>query len=352
MKRRTLYILLMLGMSLSQSSHASWLSDGKYASEFLTIGIDAKALGMGGAYISQTQGASSVYWNPAGLAHLSSQEVILMHAEQFEGIVGYDYLGYGRPRNEKSGWGFGLVRLGVDDIPITTLTNPNSPLADENRVIVDHYTTDTEMALFAGYGGKYSEMISYGASAKLIGKWVASNSAYGVGFDLGLRIHPWERVYFGAVLQDALTTAIIWDTGQKELVAPTMKLGSAYRLDIPALIARLTFAADLDFRFTDRGTADQFQFGQITADSHVGMEYLIDISGTSLALRAGAEPSREQDEEGFLGNYTFGAGILFPNLNIDYAFLAHPELGDTHRVSLSILWGRRAPKPPADVNED
>ncbi|TKJ40701.1 hypothetical protein CEE37_06980 [candidate division LCP-89 bacterium B3_LCP] len=342
--KRFLAGLILLSVVTASSTQASWLSDGKYAAEFLSIGVDARAQGMGGAYAALSDGASSLYWNPAGLAHLNSHHLTLMHAEQFEGIVGYDYLGYGRPGKDQSGWGFGLIRLGVDNIPVTALEDPSQPLGADNRVIVDYMTTDTEMALLAGYGRQYSSKFAYGASVKVIGKWVADNSAYGLGFDLGVKYKPWKHFAFGAVLQDVTTTALIWDTGHKEAIAPTFKLGSAYQVDIPSLIARLTLAADVDFRFTDRGEADQFQFGAITADTHVGLEYLIDISGTKLALRGGSEPSREQQEHGFFGNYTFGAGILFSALQIDYAFLAHPELGDTHRVSLNLLWGKRSKK--------
>ena len=86
-------ILMMMG---APQTDASWLSDGKYAGEFLSIGVDPRAQGMGGAYVALANGASAAYWNPAGLANQASQEVSFMHAEQFEGIVGYDYLGYGR----------------------------------------------------------------------------------------------------------------------------------------------------------------------------------------------------------------------------------------------------------------
>lgn len=340
MKRTLLAIILITGVFATQAT-GSWVSDGKYAAEFLSLGVDARALGMGGAYVALTDGASAVYWNPAGLAHQTAHQVSLMHAEQFDGIVGYDYLGYGWPRSGESGWGFGLIRLGVDDIPITALEDPTQPLGAGNRVVVADMTSDNEMAFFAGLGKQHSRVLSYGLAAKILGKFVADYTAFGIGFDVGLRLQPGKNIAFGAVFQDVTTTALIWDTGHKEAVAPTLKLGGAYQLDLPTLLARLTLAADVDLRFTDRGEADQFQFGAVTADTHVGLEYLLDIAGTNLALRGGAEPSREQDEEGFFGNYTFGAGLLFRSLHIDYAFLAHPELGDTHRISLSVLWGHR-----------
>lgn len=341
--RRIRIAVVICALAGSQLAQASWLSDGKYAGEFLSLGVDARALGMGGSYVALATGASAAYWNPAGLSGISVQEISLMHAEQFDGIVGYDYLSYGQPRPNASGWGFGIVRLGVDDIPITTLQNPNLPLSATNRVQVDEWTSDNEMAFFGGFGKALSSRLSYGAAAKIIGKWIAHESAYGLGFDVGVRYLPIERVALGAMLQDATTTALVWGTGHQELIAPTLKLGGAYQVDIPALIARLSLAAQTDLRFMDRGEADQFQLGGITADLRLGLEYFINVAGNGVALRGGAEPSREQDEEGLFGNYTFGAGLLLRHLHLDYAFLAHPELGDTHRVALSIFWGHLTP---------
>jgi len=337
--KRTLLGILILTLGGSSLAWGSWLSDGKYAAEFLTLGVDARALAMGGAYAAQTHGASAVYWNPAGLAFLPAKEITLMHSEQFDGIVGYDFVAYAQPTQANTGWSFGLIRLGVDDIPVTALEDPTQGIGNGNRVIIDHLTSDTELALLAGFGRALSDRFSYGASAKIIGKWIADESAYGLGFDLGVRWLPAQRLALAANLQDVTSTALVWSTGHKELAAPTVKLGTAYYFDIPALLARVTVAADADLRFTDRGEADQFQMGPVTADTHVGLEYLINVSGAGIALRGGAEPSREQEDEGFFGNYTFGAGLLFRYFHVDYAFLAHPELGDTHRISLAVLWG-------------
>jgi len=54
----------------------------KYSNEFLAIGVGADALGMGNAFVAQTAGASSSYWNPAGLLGVNKWlEVNFMHSE-------------------------------------------------------------------------------------------------------------------------------------------------------------------------------------------------------------------------------------------------------------------------------
>ncbi|TNE75912.1 MAG: hypothetical protein EP333_03490, partial [Bacteroidetes bacterium] len=66
----------------------------KYSNEFLAIGVGADALGNGNAFVAQTDGVSSGYWNPAGLTQVNKWlEVGLMHSEYFAGIAKYDYLG-------------------------------------------------------------------------------------------------------------------------------------------------------------------------------------------------------------------------------------------------------------------
>jgi len=78
-------------------------------------------------------------------------------------------------------------------------------------------------------------------------------------------------------------------------------------------------------RFESRGEAEVIHAGVLSVDPHVGAEYVI---SEVLALRAG-----------MLGeNITAGAGISVSSVHLDYAFQAHEELGNTHRVSLGLSW--------------
>ena len=44
----------------------------KYSNEFLSIGVGARALGMGGAQVATVSDATSAFWNPAGLPAIKS----------------------------------------------------------------------------------------------------------------------------------------------------------------------------------------------------------------------------------------------------------------------------------------
>ena len=63
----------------------------KYSNEFLSIGVGARALGMGGAQVGAARDVTAAYWNPAALMGIRHKyEFSLMHAEYFAGIAQYD----------------------------------------------------------------------------------------------------------------------------------------------------------------------------------------------------------------------------------------------------------------------
>src|SRR5262249_40893470 len=95
----------------------------KYAGEFLKVPVGARAIGIGGAFVAVDDDATAPYWNPAGLIYLPYKEVLPQHSEQFGSLVNHDYLGgvlpLGGPQGHQQALGVGIIRLAVDDIPVT-----------------------------------------------------------------------------------------------------------------------------------------------------------------------------------------------------------------------------------------
>jgi len=54
---------------------------GTASGTFLRIGIGARAVGLGESFVAVANDPSAIYWNPAGLASLQRQEVMLSHIE-------------------------------------------------------------------------------------------------------------------------------------------------------------------------------------------------------------------------------------------------------------------------------
>ena len=317
------YILIFLMLFLSSVSGFS-VEIAKYAGEFLSTGAGARALGMGGAHVAIGGDATFGYWNPAGLTAINYPEITAMHSRRFGGVVNYDYAGFALPFRAKESLALNIIRLAVDDIPIPVLQNQNLELSEYNRPYVDRYVSDAEYAAFLSYAKKRSDSFSYGANVKFIRKGVGDNSAWGIGFDIGVLWNPAGKLMVGANLQDITTTILAWDTGTKELISPTFKTGLAYPFHFKFIKSDLLLAADTDIRAEGREFSAQMNIGPISIDPRIGAELLV---RNVVALRLGRDD---------IGSLTAGAGIKLPRLDLDYAFLSHDELDTTHRISLRL----------------
>ena len=124
--------LVVLLFIFSQISYSQTVR--KYSNEFLNIGVDAAAFGMGRAVVATTGDVNSGYWNPAGLVHVEDYQGSIMHAEYFAGIAKYDYAAFAMPIDDLSAVALSIIRFGVDDILDTTELIDSNGNIDYNRI--------------------------------------------------------------------------------------------------------------------------------------------------------------------------------------------------------------------------
>lgn len=317
----------------------------KYAGEFISLGVGARALGMGGAFVALANDVTAGYWNPAGLSRVNYPQFILMHDAEFGSLVNNDYGAVAIPVGTSTSLGLSIIRVGVDDIADTrnagvdangniTYDPAQFTRVDPSRVT---YFNAADWALYFTYSHRQTETFSYGANVKLIRRDLAEYSAMGIGFDIGFWYSPYENLSFGANLQDITTTLVAWNTGRNELISPTVKLGSAYFIDL--LGGRIAPAADFDVRFENRQSASEAHIGPVSIDFHGGMEY---VFRSLIALRAGYSDVKQ---------LTLGAGVHFPKLNIDYSFARFggaDQLDNTHRISIMFTMEAEQFKRPSE----
>jgi len=329
------YILLfVLPIFICSNLFAGGFGTAKYAGEFLALGVGSRSLGMGGAFVAVTRGVTSGYWNPAGLAFMDYPEIMLMHSRQFAGVVNYDYGSVGLPVGRRSSLGFSLIRVGVDDIKKTALPNPEIGIGEtyvdengqlvRNTPFVDGTFGSTDYALYITYAKKVSGRFSFGGNVKLINRSIGDNSAWGVGFDVGIIYNPVSKLTIGANLQDVTSTLIAWDTGKRELITPSLRTGVTYPIAFSLAGGQVQPALDFIFRFENRDKSAAGSLGIASVDVNLGWEYRYK---DAFSLRIGSTE---------VGDFTAGAGLHFPKLHIDYAFLSHEDLGNTHRISAKL----------------
>ncbi len=341
--------IVVLGMAAS--CHAT-----KLAGEFLTTGFGARALGMGGAFVSIADDASAIYWNPAGLVQLQRSQILFMHSERFGGLVDYNCFGFSRPLSRaESGdvaGGIGLIWLRVSDIAFTShLDEPGEDFIDSNgngtwdpgerrlwRPDRVRWESDNEIAGFISYSRSLDSQTSLGINVKLIWKEIADITALGFGLDAALLHNISANWKVGLNLQDITTTPLYWDgwyysadtpsgkykVSSKETIYPTLKVGSSYQLPLQSLSGTIAIAADCDFKFEGLSEDEvDFSIGKVSGDIHLGTFYEY---SKMILVSLGMDRKR----------LCAGIGLRLGRFSIDYAFWRDTEIDNTHRISASM----------------
>ncbi len=300
---------------------------GTTGANFLKIGLGARAAGMGGAYVAVSDDIYSIYWNPAGLAELDNREVTFMHNTHFQDIT-QQFVGYAQPidgerekgleylnRGKMGVIGFSLNYLGIEDI---------EGYNADGESIGDLKTYDLAGILSYAKKMKYDEsrgrMLSIGSNLKFIHQRLDSEKSTSYAIDLGCKYSmnigkkglSNDRLSLGIGVNN-LGTKVKFDKDEGDLPLNT-KIGVAYMSIIEG--QPLIVAIDGNIP-NDNGSY-----------SSIGSEYwIIDMLG----LRVGYT-SKEDSGKGL----RMGIGIKVGVFRLDYAFVPYEELGDTHRINLTI----------------
>lgn len=309
----------------------------KYSNEFMSIGVDAAALGMSNAVTAQTGDVNSGYWNPAGLLKLEDKQISLMHANYFANIAQYDYAGFAMPIDDRSAVGVSIIRFGVDDILNTTQLIDSQGNIDYNRISL--FST-ADYGLTVSYARSLPiDGLNYGVNAKVIHRIIGDfASSWGFGFDLGIQyISDDEDWKFGLMLRDITTTYNTWTINQEEyekiknavpgenqelpetseITLPKAQLGIAKKYIIRYDYS-ITAAANLNMQFAR--TNDIVSTNFVSIDPAVGFEAgYIDL----IFLRGGVgnfQQITQIDNSNKLSfQPNFGVGFKYRGIQVDYA---------------------------------
>ncbi|SDD01544.1 hypothetical protein SAMN04488104_101222 [Algoriphagus faecimaris] len=345
--RKPLFLLFATVLMWSSVIHLSPAQDltPKYSNEFLSIGVGARALGMGGAQASASRDVTAAYWNPAGLMGVTHKyDATLMHAEYFAGIAQYDYLGFTTPIKSESQVAVSLIRFGVDDIPDTRFLYDANGALNYNNI---QFFNAADYALLLSYARDISDKLKVGANAKIIHRNVGKFAqAWGFGLDVGA-MYVQKKLTVGLMLRDITTTFNAWShnadmvrdiyantnnevpVNSVELTLPRAIGSLAYDWNLGSTFSLLT-VLDLDMTFDGRRNT-VIASDLISIDPRFGMEVGFK---NQVFLRAGA--STFQYVRDFQGersmNFMPSAGLgvrLNDRFQLDYALSDIGNVSDT-----------------------
>jgi len=279
---------------------------GTTAANFLKLGVGARADAMGGAYAAVADDATALYWNPSAMTqiHERSASATLMHAPYVASTF-YDYVGFAKNFNGTDAWGTSLQYFSAG-----TITETDSNGFDQGSF------TPYDLALSGGYAHRFQKF-SLGMSAKYIRSQILT-SAQTAAVDFGILSVP--------LLHDHLRLAgVVTNLGGKmkfdqesDRLPMAYRLGSAYQFT-KQWVGSLDVAMPIDNK----------------PYMALGTEYLWPVSRSwNFAGRAGLNSQSMSDLNGLSGA-SFGFGMDFESIAVDYALQPLGDLGLTHRLSVS-----------------
>ena len=279
---------------------------------FLRIGVNARAGSMGDAQASSVRNAFATYWNPAGLAG-GENSIAGSHRIWVGDTRVYDVAAQIASRRSSGTWGLALTATDSGDMEARTQPGEADGLFS---------------AQFISAGVSYARVLAglrTGITVKYLRERIFDADASGYAVDFGIQIDVLEgRLNFGAALRNfgrmsALETE---RTPLPRLVQGGIALSP---LQIVAVfddtrLLGLMISVEASHLFDEDLT-------RLHLGCTVTIMNLVDLRGGYIS----------RDE---LRSYTFGLGLFFDRIDVDYAFVPFEDGfdGPGHILSLLYHW--------------
>jgi len=142
--------------------------------QFLKIGVGARAVGLGEAFVALANDASAIYYNPAGLAASANKTVMLSHIE-WPGNINYEFGAAILPVENVGVFGISLGMLFTGDIKETV----------PYQGWTGGYFNASDWVVGLSYARALTNRFSFGGSIKYITEFLGDERASNMAIDLG-----------------------------------------------------------------------------------------------------------------------------------------------------------------------
>jgi len=330
---RVLILKLMLAMIVIPA-RAQNPNIGTSGAQFLQIGIGAEASALAGAFVARAHDATSLFWNPAGIANVQSQSVHFSHTPWWASIA-LNSASYAITLGETGSFGVAVTALTMDRMEVTTEYQPDG---------TGEYFDAQDLMIGVTYARPLTDKFNVGISVKYIQQRIWNETASGFAFDIGTQYRLWFNNFtigmsltnFGGDMRyDGRDLTYKFDT---DPALPRNRLS-------PAKLETEDYPLPLHFQVgiaMDAFRSDQFLW-RLSADvTHPNDNSERVNFGSELGmfdhifLRAGYRYNYDDED------LTFGFGLALPlegtNVKFDYAWSQYKLLPSIHRFSIGITF--------------
>ncbi len=336
--KKTILIFLLVAVIWTPLSVQGVTKVGTTAANFLKIGVGARAIGMGGAYVALASDASGMYWNPAGIALVNGGEAFFNHSTWIADI-NFDY----------AGMVFSIPTVGTFGLNATFLT-----MAEMERT-TEYYPEGTGQRFKAGsyalavtYARSLTDRFSIGINTKYIREYILNSAAGGMAIDIGtlfitrfrgLRIGA-NITNFGTKMQISGRDILVQHDIDPQREGNNDKLNADLgtdKYDLP-LNLRVGIAYDILQNVENNHlwlAIDAIHPNDNVESLNIGAEYML---MNMVALRAGYSSLLANETE---KGVTFGAGLQYRFMGsvearIDYAYESFGRFDNVQKFSIAL----------------
>jgi hypothetical protein len=301
---------------------------------------------MGDAFVAVSDDPSAVYFNPAGLAHLSKREIMANHIAWIAG-TNHEHITGVLPISGVGTIALSVTALTTGDMEQTLIDDPTSSAREDSGTGL--MFTSTDLAIAATYSRQITDKLAFGVTARSVTEQIWNVSSSGLAADVGLLYHTgWHSLRIGSSVTN-FGADLSFGGINLDFVDSTWRTNpTAMHKTTPAplpVLFRFGVAYDLLSTTSNRVTAalDLVHPSDINETVNFGLEYGLK---EQFFLRGGyifnTDPSYA-DDIGWNQGISAGAGLAFrpfPHLDmkLDYGYRNQGFLGNTHRVTLALMF--------------
>lgn len=184
--------IILIAMIFPVLLNAQFAKTGTAGLQFLKIGVDARATGMGEAYTAVSDDISSVYWNPAGLAMRPENQIFFNHTEWVADIR-YEFVSASRVTDIGT-FAFTAALLWMPPMEVTT-EEAFGPTGEE--------FTASDFSAGITYASEFTDRFAFGMTAKYLRQNLDTYNVHGMSVDLGSRYNTgWRNLTIGMSLRN------------------------------------------------------------------------------------------------------------------------------------------------------
>ncbi len=177
MKSVYTFLLIMILPCLTPAQNRPFRV-GTTTANLLEIGFGSAATAMGDAYVAMSDNSSGLYWNPAGLAHLSQNEA-QFSIQPWVADINMSFSSVGVVIPDVGVLGIGLIYGDYGQMDVTTV--------DFQEGTGEQFSANT-YALSLAFARKLTNWFAFGIAGKYVGMNIWHMNASALALDLGVNI--------------------------------------------------------------------------------------------------------------------------------------------------------------------